>query len=56
MVLKGVDPIPPYAFVHTISPPGIAAWRAYYVTAVYQDVLQGVEKETGSSRNSWYVP
>jgi hypothetical protein len=54
MVLKGVDPIPPYVYVHAIAAPGSAYGRAYYVTAVYQDVLQGVEKETGASRNSWY--
>jgi hypothetical protein len=43
-----------YTFEHALPPPLDTCGRAYYVTAIYEDVLTGDEMETDASTNSWY--
>jgi hypothetical protein len=46
-------PLVQYTFVHDLT--GLdTCGRAYYVTAIYEDVLTTIEEETNASTNSWY--
>jgi len=60
-VAAGGDFVP----VHTVTDPLVWTWvdspsptcgKAYYVVAIYLDVITGGEKETDASDNSWYSP
>jgi hypothetical protein len=46
-------PLVRYSFLHEL-PGEDTCGRAYYVTAIYLDVLTGIEEETDASTNSWY--
>jgi hypothetical protein len=46
-----VSPPSTFSVVDTVSP---TCGRAYYVVALYQDIIAGVEKETNASGSSWY--
>jgi len=46
-------PLVKYTFIHDLAGSDTCG-RAYYVTAIYQDVLTSIEEETDASTNSWY--
>ena len=50
-----VSPPSTFTMVDNLSP-NPTCGRAYYVVALYQDIIAGVEKETNASGSSWYSP